>query len=389
MLKNSLFACCFLFQIILHGQNLIPCLGADGKYGYATESGKVVIEPAFEELPPMPDGQVAVECKQKGLPLLLLRHGMTLSSKYRPAGKPVENFGLEKNTDRLDSIGHLAFFYDQGKILFVNLEKQTSAEYLNNNRVQTPERQNIRFGNFNKVFNCQLYTYFHADGRELTAFNIVEGPGYLASHNLVTVLDESGAERQLILDGNGEVAHVLADMVSGTNSYSKHEVKPVDYLVVKARNDLPADPQGQNLTIEEILQLQATISPAMGLMDSTGQIVLPLCFKNLKIIAPGRLLSAENEAGQTQLLDWQGGVAYTFPKEKDLTQRLLPDRRILVADGQRTLPVSADGRVLQEFPVVMQPILRKEVEAENFFRAKDVNGKDVWVGLADGKVFRE
>lgn len=210
------------------------------------------------------------------------------------------------------------------------------------------------------------YAYFDAEGRQLTGFDIVEGPESLRLRNLVQLRKSDGVETYAILDARGQVLTEL----EGISEAEIRSGESLGYFTAKER-----------------------ASGLMGLVDSLGQIVLPFQFRDLRINAPGRLLSCLNESGATQLLDWKGNVLYTANGKKDFWVVAPPNGYLLVAFKNEDLTVIIDqeDRFLHTLPYTLTNYARPERLEEAHlapFHSRAL-GKNVWVDFVRGEGYRE
>ncbi|HPI08916.1 MAG TPA: WG repeat-containing protein [Saprospiraceae bacterium] len=134
-------------------QNLIPYLGSsspmsgEGRYGYATEDGEVVIQPTFKGIHEvMPAGKIFTSLKNVEAERILMRPGqpdmpgtvkaifLLRSGRRIAADNPrgvvvgVQNYNFAGK--KIDSIGHLLVFPKEKEMVFHDLRKNTEKAYL-------------------------------------------------------------------------------------------------------------------------------------------------------------------------------------------------------------------------------------------------------------------
>lgn len=131
------------------------------------------------------------------------------------------------------------------------------------------------------------FAYYNASGERLTDDNLLDGGKHLESRNIVTVRDKQGDPMDVIMDGQGKILAGLPGL-EAERLYARSDHWKVDFFTAKDKR-----------------------TGLQGVLDSTGQTVLPFQYKDLYILSPGRLLSCTNAQGRTELLDWQGRVLHT------------------------------------------------------------------------------
>jgi hypothetical protein len=102
MQKALLFWFVFLPVISIHAQELIPWLGANGKYGYATEHGRIVVRPEYDELDPIPDAQLWASGNYKGKQCRVTRNGIRIP--LNAYFSPTLNFIGADNEKQVDTL---------------------------------------------------------------------------------------------------------------------------------------------------------------------------------------------------------------------------------------------------------------------------------------------
>jgi len=169
-----------------------------------------------------------------------------------------------------------------------------------------------------------------------------------------------------------------------------------------------------------------------GIMDSVGNLVHPLRYEKIKIIAPNRMFSAKNAHGHMQVFNWKGDLLYQFPSSRDtltfnplptdvifqdqsidddplqtdpaisqkekvrkkflkptlygLAVRVLKSGYILVGHEYKTVLFSPDNQVIKEFPVAYYGVKNN---MPDYFQAIDPSDELFWVNLKSGRIFRE
>lgn len=131
------------------------------------------------------------------------------------------------------------------------------------------------------------FAYYNASGERLTDDNLLDGGKHLESRNIVTVRDKGGNPLDVIMDGQGKILAELPGL-EAERLYARSDHWKVAFFTAKDKR-----------------------TGLQGVLDSTGQTVLPFQYKDLYILSPGRLLSCTNMQGRTELLDSQGRVLHT------------------------------------------------------------------------------
>lgn len=100
-----------LFSQVLPAQTLIPFLAQNGKYGFADESGKMVIAPEFEgHIEPFFEKMLAIDCQKNGETVRLFRSGLVVPNPRLMMHRTLPVLDYDENGERIDSIGHLLAF---------------------------------------------------------------------------------------------------------------------------------------------------------------------------------------------------------------------------------------------------------------------------------------
>lgn len=208
-----------------------------------------------------------------------------------------------------------------------------------------------------------MAAYFDHTGEQLTDFNIVDGVDYLQKSNLVTVLGKKGQRINQILDEKGKLIADLGD-ITARPSRGKHWADK--YYVAQKRG-------GEDY----------------GLIDSTGKVLLPFQFKDLKIVAPEKLLSCQNISGGTDLMNIGGEVLFSTPKKAAFSCRETPTGYMLASTAEETVIVSPEGIRTKVLPYQCEN-LSQSPDFPDFALFKDkISYKTFWVNVASGLEFRE
>ncbi len=218
-------------------------------------------------------------------------------------------------------------------------------------------------GNLSPGGDRVLAAYFDHTGEQLTDFNIVDGVDYLQKSNLVTVSGKGGVRTNQILDEKGKR---IADLGDITARPHRGKEWAVQYYVAQKRG-----------------------SEDYGLIDSTGRVVLPFQFKDLKIVPPGKLLSCQNISGGTDLMNIRGEVLFSMPKKVSFHSRETPNGYLLASAEEETVVISPEGKWVRSLPYKFED-LSQSLDYPNLAKFLDkVTYKTFWVNVETGLEFRE
>lgn len=218
-------------------------------------------------------------------------------------------------------------------------------------------------GNFSPGGDRILAAYFDHTGEHLTDFNIVHGVDYLQKSNLVTVLGKKGERTNQILDEKGKLIADLGDITARPPRGKEWAVK---YYVAQKRG-----------------------GEKDGLIDSTGKVVLPFEFSDLKIITPGKLLSCQNISGGTDLMNIRGEVLFSTPKKVAFHDRETKNGYLLANTAEETVVISPEGKWVRSLPYKFQNFAQS-VDYPNYAEFLDkAIYKSFWINIETGLEFRE
>lgn len=208
-----------------------------------------------------------------------------------------------------------------------------------------------------------LAAYFDHTGEQLTEFNIVDGVDYLQKSNLVTVMGKGGVRTNQILDEKGKLIADLGDITARPHRGKEWAVR---YYIAQKRG-----------------------SEDYGLIDSTGKVVLPFQFKDLKIVSPGKLLSCQNISGGTDLMNMRGDVLFSTPKKVAFSCRETPNGYLLASTAEETAIVSPEGAWTKVLPYKCENLSQSPDFPDFALFMDKVTYKTFWVNVETGLEFRE
>jgi hypothetical protein len=183
-------------------QPLIPWLGANGKYGYATEEGRVVVQPVFEEPGSIfRKNEVAVRDMQDGKIIHILRNGIEIKNAKHVAR--AEWITPGKDTVFLPQLA----VADRGdKVELFHLGSGVRKEYVHPRQVKQPAWFKI-FNDYNYpspdqyLSSCKFYYGAHRVFKNAERVNFLDtalneifprdfSAGTIAGHGYFLLADE-------------------------------------------------------------------------------------------------------------------------------------------------------------------------------------------------------
>lgn len=228
-------------------------------------------------------------------------------------------------------------------------------------------QQQDKPGGEGKVNKC---TWFGADGRQFSDFKYLDGPRRLTAQNLVA-LEENGVKKYLLVNQDLEkIADLPADWEMPGGGVSLH----FGYLPVKKEDKY-------------------------GLMDSIGQLVMPIEYSRLTIVKNLPLVEEAIEqpsgSGKYQVLlrDFSGKVlgesqsrinAYDND-EKTMFFIVLDEGKATV----RTLVFNKKGEQMLEVPSGKFVGMEAPIGSQVFGKFLSPDKQFFWVDLGTGQAFRE
>lgn len=218
-------------------------------------------------------------------------------------------------------------------------------------------------GNVSPSGDRILAAYFDHTGEQLTDFNIVDGVDYLQKSNLVTVMGKGGVRTNQVLDEKGKLIADLGDITARPHRGKEWAVR---YYIAQKRG-----------------------SEDYGLIDSTGKVVLPFQFKDLKIVHPGKLLSCQNISGGTDLMNMRGEVLFSTPKKVAFSCRETPNGYLLASTPEETVIVSPEGAWTKVLPYKCENLSQSPDFPDFALFLDQVAYKTFWVNVETGLEFRE
>ena len=256
-------------------------------------------------------------------------------------------------------------------------------------------RKTIQMGRvFPKLRDRMLPAYFDEKGNQLTPFGVWQGPFYLKSRNVISLMnpDDLKEFKHLIINEKGETLVDLKNLFCAKFPHEKGSDWKLDYFVVNERLPDSEAEKWSKMTVQEMNDAARKLRILQGIMDSTGRLVVPMRHLNVQIIAPGRLFGARDTNGVALVYNWQGELLHRFPNvpkmgyqnNDAMNSMSLNGEFIVVTDGRTCVLISGDNRVLKAFE---ETYAGSDLEGR-FFQMKDKEGNLIWVRSKDGLVFR-
>lgn len=257
-------------------------------------------------------------------------------------------------------------------------------------------RKTMQMGRvFPKLRDRVLPAYFDEKGNQLTPFGVWQGPFYLKSRNLISLInpDDLKEFRHLIVNEKGETLVDLKNLFCAKFPHEKGHDWKLDYFVVNERLPDSEAEKWSKMTMQEMNDAARKLRTLQGIMDSTGRLVAPIRHLNVQIIAPDRLFGARDTNGVALLYNWQGELLHRFPNAPKMgyqntdamSSKPLHGGHIAVSDGRSCVLISRDNRLIKAFE---EPYTGHSELEGRFFQIKNKNDNLIWVRSKDGLVFR-
>lgn len=330
-MKNRILLLCttLWFATLATAQPLIPYLASNGKYGYADEQGKVVIQP-FWETPGdiIPPEKIFTTLKNASQPALLLRNGRKIPvSTANTYAVGVRNYQVEGQP--IDSIAHLVALFSDREMTLYDVRSGVGKVYQN----LTVNNSNNWFTGFYKPYREYLspFPFFHGFTevwKSKDAMNFVDAnlkevfprdfpAGRVADAGHFILAEKE--DRFAIGDKTGKIRTPFVWTSIRPGGQEGHFiVQGPRYAFKKSGITGLIDADGR-IIIDTIYRSIKPFGPFLivekderfGLMDHSGQVVRPVAARSMYPVVRGRLLMT-NEYGdngggaRSNLLNQQG-----------------------------------------------------------------------------------
>jgi hypothetical protein len=230
-----------------------------------------------------------------------------------------------------------------------------------------------------------IVAYIDEKGNLLTPYNVLDGPQYLKSRNLLSVTDfsDKAAWRQLVVDDRGKTLYELDTLICSFPPHKDGGVEwDLDHLIVQKPLPEPVP-----LTERYALRIKS------GLLDTLWQLQIPIEYLNLKVVIRDRLFAATDSTHAGLLYDWQGNLLHNFGRRPNqnysqnnpLWWQVTPGQHVIISDGHTTVLLDDQNRILGVYDLAfngMDPDKR-------FFILKDAEDRRIWASVQDGKIYRQ
>jgi hypothetical protein len=290
--------CCYillffvLFSQVLSAQNLLPFLGKNGKYGFAEESGKIIIAPEFEgHIEPFFKETLAIDCRKNGETVRLFRSGLIVPNPRLMMSRLLPVLNFDENDVRMDSIGHLAAVRVEQKMRIIHLREDGKMvesylpDYLNLPK-WAKLRESSDGSGFDFRFHHGLARLFRADGRV-----------NFADENFREILPKDVAAGVV-----ADAQHLIFAESEGRFGVADRSGKTVVAPVFRS-----LEPSGKTGFFIANKHRDGFIGEkwSCGLVRSDGKIVLDTVYSDIEKVAGADLFIVKN-VGKTGLFDFEG-----------------------------------------------------------------------------------
>lgn len=293
LLKKQFFtAAIVLVFAAAEAQTLLPFLDQNGKYGFADETGKMVIAPEFEgHIEPFFEKTLAIDCRKNGETVRLFRSGFVVPNPHLMMSRVLPVLNFDENDVRMDSIGHLVAVRVEQKMRIIHLREGGKMvesylpDYLN-----LPKWAKLRESSDGSGFDFRLHhglaRLFRADGR----VNFVD-------ENLREILPKDVAAGMV-----ADAKHLIFAESEGRFGISNRSGKTVVAPVFRS-----LEPSGKTGFFIANKQRDGSIGEkwSCGLVRANGKIVLDTVYSDIEKVDGADLLIVRN-VGKTGLFDFEG-----------------------------------------------------------------------------------
>lgn len=304
--------CCYILLFfvltsqVLSAQNLIPFLGKNGKYGFADESGKIIIAPEFEgHIEPFFEKTLAIDCKKNGETVRLFRSGLVVPNPRLMMSRILPVLNFDENDVRIDSIGHLAAVRVEQKMRIIHLrEDGKMVESYLPDFLNLPKWAKLRESSDGSGlefrFHHGLARLFRADGRV-----------NFADENFREILPKDVAAGVV-----ADAQHLIFAESEGRFGVADRKGKTVVAPVFRS-----LEPSGKTGFFIANKHRDGFIGEkwSCGLVRSDGKIVLDTVYSDIEKVAGADLLIVRKE-GKTGLFDFEGREIVPIEAETGYSQ---------------------------------------------------------------------
>jgi hypothetical protein len=274
---------------VLPAQTLLPYLGKNGKYGFADETGKIIIAPEFEgRMEPFFEKTLAIDCQKNGETVRLFRSGLVVPNPRLKMSRLLPVLNFDENDVRMDSIGHLIAVRVEQKMQLIHLQaggkmvESYQPDYLN-----LPRWAKLRESSDGSGLEFRLHhglaRIFRADGR----VNFVD-------ENLREILPKDVAAGVV-----ADAQHLIFAESEGRFGIANRSGKTVVTPVFRS-----LEPSGRARFFLANKQRNGSIGEkwSCGLIRADGKIVLDTVYSDIEKVEGADLLIVRNMGAKSCLL---------------------------------------------------------------------------------------
>ena len=306
MKKQFFSAAIALVFAAADAQPLLPYLAQNGKYGFADESGKIIIAPDFEgHIEPFLEKTLAIDCQKNGETVRLFRSGLVVPNPRLMMSRVLPVLNFDENDVRIDSIGHLVAVRVEQKMRIIHLrEGGKMVESYQPDYLNLPRWAKLRESSDGSGFDFRLHhglaRLFRADGR----VNFVD-------ENLREILPKDVAAG-VVADAQHLIFAESESRFGVANRSGKTVVAPVFRSL---------EPSGKTGFFIANKQRNGSIGEKWhcGLVRADGKIVLDTVYSDIEKVDGADLLIVRN-VGKTGLFDFDGREIVPIEAENGYTQ---------------------------------------------------------------------
>ncbi len=251
------------------------------------------------------------------------------------------------------------------------------ANWLALDRFSSKDGNNMKIGRVRSgTQRMAEYAYFDQKGKPITDWIFENGPDFLSAKNLVHIWEKDVQKsRQAVIDANG---------------------KPLFEFGNTMTDDPPRKWSNQNMTYMTVKECKIGENMPMGLMDSTGRLVLPLKYFDLRIFENDRFLTAKTTDGKSVLMTLEGKIIHEFaPSKSDVSMQYngrgakrVHIGPIAVWTEKETILIDDKGVVLRRFDLPFARHLLDNYSADRYVVLMKDKQK-IWADFLSGQLFFE
>lgn len=251
------------------------------------------------------------------------------------------------------------------------------ANWLALDRFSIKDRNNMKIGRVRAGSQRMAeYAYFDQKGKPITDWIFENGPDFLSAKNLVHIWEKDVLKsRQAVIDANGKTLFEFGNTMT---------------------DDPPRKWSKQDMTYMTVKECKVGENMPMGLMDSTGRLVLPLKYFDLQIWENDRFLTAKTTDSRSVLMTLEGKIIHEFAPSKSGVSMQYNGRGakrvhigpIAAWTEKETILIDDKGKVLRRFDLPFARHLLDNNSADRYVVLMKDKQK-VWADFLSGQLFFE